>query len=258
MKVIGHWKMEEEVMKPDRVKQFLEHMLLEREELREDLLGISLDQLERKVGDFGCGWGYITWCLMLEIRNSSCIGVDRFDPGNPPELEDIFSDELFTINNVQNRFNLVSQDLNSDAIKFQEHELLRDLYLQLSLRKNHPAVQRGDLLTGEDIFPNLSLFFNLIYCKRVLYNIFLGDNKSPDRDSGISLAINHISNALKPDGWFCFIDIENLRTSSTLEVILRQAGFTFELPRRVHRRYKTIQGDHDQFPYLIYHCRKTG
>lgn len=245
-------------MGPDRLQQFFERISSEREELREDLLGLTLDIPKCKVGDFGCGWGYITWCLMLEIPNSDCIGIDKFDPDNPPpEPEDMSRNEQFTIDNVQNRFKKVVDEIHSGTVELQKHDLSRNLCSQLSRMEKYPVIQKGNLLTGEILPSNPNPYFDLIYCKRVLYNIFLGDNKNPDRDDGINLAINHIANALKPNGWFCLVEIAELRNLSVLEDSLGRSGFTFGLPRPVNRRYNTIFGNNDRHPYLIYHCRKA-
>jgi len=194
---------------------------------------------------------------MLEIPNSECIGIDKFDPENPPPFEDIFRNEQFSIDSVQSRFKEVIDEINSGIVELQGNDLLSDICRVIIDEEQHPVIRKGDLVTGENFSSDLNLYFDLIYCKCVLYNIFIGDNKNPDRDDGVNLAINHIANALKPDGWFCLVDVEVLRNSSDLEDSLKRAGFKFDPPRRVIRPYKTIQVDYDQYYYLIYHCKKT-
>ena len=49
----------------------------EREDLRQDLTGLDLDLSKCRIGDFACGWGYVTLGLMLELQCHECIGVDR-------------------------------------------------------------------------------------------------------------------------------------------------------------------------------------
>jgi hypothetical protein len=232
-------------MSLDKLQQFSERIKAEREELRFDLLGMAINSAECNVGDFGCGWGFITWCLLLEIPNSVCIGIDKFDPSNPPEPEDIFRDEQFSIESVQNRFEKVSDEIRSGALGLQVQE------------PKYPTFQRGDILTGENLLPKFNHYFDLIYCKRVLYNIFVGDNSNPDREDGVNLAITHVANALKPGGWFCFVEVEELHNSLDLEGSLICSGFKFNLPRRVCRPYKTILQVYDKCSYLIYHCKKA-
>jgi hypothetical protein len=173
------------------------------------------------VGDFGCGWGYITWCLMHEIPNSECIGIDKFDPDNPPTL----GYERFSIDNVRSLFKEIDADQS-------------------------PNFRKGDIVKGE----NLSSGFDLIYCKRVLYNIFISNNG----DDELKQAINHIANALKSDGWFCLVEIQEAQFKSFLEKSLIQANFKFDPPRCVYRLYNPLFGKNDpRYPYLIYQCKKA-
>jgi len=207
-------------MAKDSIQRFLDRIKSDREELREDLMGLPLNKSECKVGDFGCGWGYITWCLMHEIPNSECIGIDKFDPDNPPTL----SYEQFSIDNVRSLFEEIDADQS-------------------------PDFQKGDIVKGE----NLSSGFDLIYCKRVLYNIFISNNG----DAELKQAINHIANALKSNGRFCLVEIQEAQFKSILEKSLIQANFEFDPPRCVGRLYKTLEKIYDQYPYLIYQCKKA-
>jgi hypothetical protein len=91
----------------------------------------------------------------------------------------------------------------------------------------------------------------LIYCKRVLYNIFL-TNGEPE----LIQAINHIAQALKFNGWFCIVEIQESGFQSILEKSLIQIGFEFNTPRCLYRPYKTLMDNYDNYPYLIYQCKK--
>jgi len=199
-----------------KYQQFLDYIKPRMEELREDLVGLPINAF-KKVGDFGCGWGFTTWCLMREIPNSECIGIDKFDPENPPTWSNDFSLEY-----VQNWYKEI--DAN-----------------------NYPDFRQGDIVKGE----NLPSDFDLIYCKRVLYNIFLTKGESE-----LIQAINHIVQALKPNGWFCLIEIQESNFKAVLEDSLTQTNFEFNPPRCLYRPYETLEGKDDKYPYLIYQCKK--
>ena len=208
-------------MDKSRYQQFLHRVKREREELQEDLINLPLNAStsKYKVGDFGCGWGYITWCLMHEIPNSECVGIDKFDPADPP----ILANEEFSFDRV------------------------RSLFIEIGADQS-PDFRKGDIVKGE----NLSSGFDLIYCKRVLFNIFKGNNG----DAELKQAINHIANALKSDGWFCLVEIQEAQFKDILEKSLAQANFELDPPRCVCRLYKTPLKDYEQYPYLIYQCKK--
>lgn len=198
-------------------QQFLDRIKSEREELREDLIGLPVSEF-KKIGDFGCGWGYITWSLSQEIPASDCIGIDKFDPENPPTF-----DMGFSLENVQNWYAQINAD-------------------------NFPHFLQGDIVSGE----NLPSYFDLIYCKRVMYNIF-----SNGSEKELSQAINHIAQALKFNGWFCLIEINESHFKTALEKNLIQANFEFTPARCLYRSYRTLLEVYEKYPYLVYQCKKV-
>ena len=204
-------------MEENTYQRFLDRVKFETEELREDLIGLPLNMANWKVGDFGCGWGYVTWGLMQEIPNSECIGIDKFDPEYPPDIE---SYGVFSYDKVQKNF----KEINA-------------------LRS--PDFRKGDIVENKGLLSG----FDLVYCKRVLYNIF-GESAGETR---LKQSINHIENVIKPNGWFCFVEIEEESFKVVLEEFLHQSSFEFNSPRRVHRPYARIN---NQMPYLIYQCKK--
>ena len=205
-------------MDENKYQQFLDYIKSEREELREDLIGMPIIA-SKKVGDFGCGWGYITWCLMHEIPTSECIGIDKFDPDDPPTFSDGFSRE-----NVQNWYKEIDAEKYPD---FQQHDIVKD--------------------------ENIPSDFDLIYCKRVFYNIFINNNG----DAKVKQAINHIARALKSSGWFCLVEIQESQFKSILEESLIQTNFEFSPPRCLFRPYKTLLKTYNEYPYLIYQCKQV-
>lgn len=204
-------------MDENKYQQFLNYIKPEREEVREDLIGMPITA-PQKVGDFGCGWGFTTWCLMQEIPATECIGIDKFDPDNPPTFA-----KGFSLDSVQNWYKEI------DAEKY-------------------PNFQQHDIVYSE----NIPTDFDLIYCKHVLYNIFIQSNGEAE----LTQAINHVAQALKSSGWFCLVEIRESNFRTILENSLRQANFKFAPPRCIYRPYKTLLKDHDKFPYLIYQCKQ--
>lgn len=207
-------------MDKSKYQQFVDYVKPEIEELQEDLRGLPLTVMSYKVGDFGCGWGYITWCLMHEIPNSECIGIDKFDPENPPTL----SKWRFSLDNVQSLFRRFGVEPS-------------------------PDFRQGDIVKGE----NLPSDFDIVYCKRVLFNIFV----SNDGCAKLNQAIHHIADALKYNGWFCLIEIQEAQFKSVLEENLVQAKLEFTAHRSVNRPYKTLEKDCEKYPYMIYQCKKA-
>jgi len=201
-------------MNKNKHEQFLEFIKDKREELLEDLLDLPLRKI-KEVGDFGCGRGFFTWCLKHEIPNSACVGIDTFDPKTPPDFYE------FSIDIVRNFF----KEYADESIDF----------------------VKGNLVTGE----NLPSEFDLIYCKRVLFNIY--NHYWFDE---LKKSIDNIANALKSCGWLCLIEIQETKFKEILEKNLKQANFEFNTPRCVYRKYETLEKPYEKYPYLIYQCKK--
>jgi len=204
-----------------KYEEFLNIVKPKKEELREDLSNLPIIEY-KKVGDFGCGWGYFTWCLKHEIPDSECIGIDIFDPNNPPNFSDIINKSIFTLDRVKNLF-----------IEYAEESL---------------DFRKGNIITGE----NLPSDFDFIYCKRVLLNIFGGIENKEDY---LKQTIHNIGNAIKYNGWLCLIEVQEPRFNKILDEYLNQANFEFDTPRCVNRLYETPCGN-KEYPYLIYQCKK--
>ena len=236
-------------MEKNILQQIFDLLAHERDELREDLSDLSVNEKKIKVGDIGCGWGSITLCLMLELSQAECLGIDKFDPNDPPNLDLRFS---FEIDNVRAVSNAIIENLKSESIHAQDSELL-DAFQESVIRNGRfPKFHRGNIVTGEHLFPAFDQYFDLIYCKRVLFNLY----NNGDGVDDLNKAIYHIANALKPKGVFCFVEVNTWGNSPSLEDSLRRVGFIFLPPRKIVRSFDSVLGNY-QSEYLIYQCQKT-
>jgi hypothetical protein len=177
------------------MQKFFDKLKLEREDVREDLEGIDPKGSEWRRGDFGCGWGLPTLCLILELHPSECIGIDPFVK---EEILDVPS-----IDEVQCQFAELRNYCSSD--------LLQDNCLEKDVRDlidvgNLPRFLVSDVTNGSNLPSNL----DLAYCKKLLYNIFKGDYPNDLKgEDGVITAIKNISSTIRLGGWICVIEPVN-------------------------------------------------
>jgi hypothetical protein len=149
--------------------EFLERLKLEKEDIQDELFSVPLNTPIHKICDFGSGDGHTTLSLMLALKATECIGIDKFS-------DDLLSPSL---RNVEQVF----KNLQNNMLKtfnFQESSLQEDLQ-RLFSELGSPVFQKGDILKGDNFPDNL----DFAYCKRVLGNIYTGEyNNSP---SGIEV-----------------------------------------------------------------------
>src|SRR5271157_2225420 len=131
-------------MNEQSIQQFYKRIELERAELQVDLKNLSFNKTESKVGDFGCGAGYISWCLLLEIPKSECVGIDKFSPLDiPPEwdIENYF--QTWDIDSVQNHNKNVLDHIKSETSENQENDLLREFRSIVTNENRQPIIRKG-------------------------------------------------------------------------------------------------------------------
>ena len=229
--------------------QSLDRLFIEWMELQEDISGLSFNLRDSKIGDFGCGRGFITWCLRLLFPNSECIGVDKFDPRDPPDWRLFGEYGSFSLDNVRNLAGVLAGCLPEGVIEPDDHGLMLRLRRHFLLTQVPPVFRKADLITGEGFLPELEAYFDFIFCKRVCSFIY---SKDPWSDEGIDQVLQNITRALKPGGKFCLVEIKYI----ALDSFLKRAGFEFSQPRFVFRPYSAQDADYDSYPYMIYHCHK--
>lgn len=182
---------------------FFERLKLELEDLREELVGLASGRIDYRVGDFGCGWGYTTLGLMLELHVAESIGIDKF-MGNflSPSFQD-----------VQHLFDTVREITIKESDKSPYDDLKGDIRRLLS-KGRYPVFQKNDIVKGSKLPSEL----DLVYCKRLLGNIYTGEyNNSLKGDHAVSIAIANIVNTLKIGGLVCLVEKDSIYFAPFLE-----------------------------------------
>ena len=201
------------------MQEIIDKLKLEKEDIEQELVGLDfLKTSINQIGDFGCGWGYGTLSLMLQLNPSKCIGVDQFTGilDTP------------TLPNVQK---LVNQLKN-----YYSHEIYRDdenMGIENPFKNgNLPSFQVGDVVTG---VPRMPENIDLAYCKRVLFNIYSNEynTNGESGESAVVSAITNIVHTLKQGGVFVLVEPAN--ESVNFHSLLNQSGLIFVRMCRIHR-----------------------
>jgi len=219
-----------------------ERFELEREDLRQDLVGLDLDSSYRRIGDFACGWGYTTLGLILESQCYECIGVDRFE--KDPILD------VPSINDVQKQFNDVKNLVLQREISSQYKGIFADIH-HILIRGRFPKFQLGDIVAGN----NLPSDLDFVYCKKLLQNVIEGGYSNYQGNDKVRSAVEHIANAVKPGGLICLVEPAGINFMTFLE----QTGL--ELIRCCRIQRNEINGLSRnmiyQSQYIIYHYSRA-
>jgi hypothetical protein len=219
-----------------------ERLELEREDVQADLMGLGLGLSPFKIAEVGCGWGYTTLSLMLELQTSECIGVDQFVKNyllDVPSIEDV---------NLQ--FDEIKNEVLSNAYTSEDDSIKGEIH-HIFHKGCFPEFQVGDVVTGD----NLPLNLDFIYCKKLLQNIFDGGYGNHYKgDEGVNLAINHISRTVKQGGLICIVE----PAGTNFMPFLEQAGLEMIRCCRIQR--SRIDGQKRDTiikeQYFLYHYKK--
>ena len=148
-------------------------------------MGLPLSKPDCKLGDFGCGDGYVTLSLMLHLNAKECFGVDKNNDWKLPTIEE-----------AKLEFN-TGQNVPVGDLSEEVRQLLNE--------ERWPTFQQDDVLKPHDLPKNL----DLAYCKRLLTNIREGAyNNSLNEDDRLSRAINNIVDCIKQRGLFCLVEMD--------------------------------------------------
>ncbi len=172
-------------------RKYFKFLRLIHEDIREELDLLRFTEQPARICDFGCGNGLTTYGLALELEASECIGVDRFDGIDAPELEPLLQFQETLAQHCQGEFG-------------PKRPFSREL-CSLVHEQRLPHFQRGDFLLGE----NLPAGADLAYCKRVLVNVFGGKRAGdPSSEEGLRLAIDRIAASIRPQGHLIAVEFE--------------------------------------------------
>ena len=222
--------------------EFIERLKLEIEDIHDELFSVPFNRTISKICDFGCGEGYTTLGLMLALKATECIGIDKFS-------NDLLSPSL---QNVEQAFKRL-QDSILNTSSFKEGSLQQDLQ-RLFSESGFPVFQKGDILKDDNFPDNL----DFAYCKRVLGNIYTGEyNNFPSGEEGVSLAISNIEKTIRHGGFFCAIE----KASADFAPIFERKGMKLLRVCRVQRGEIGSQGRHTSTTmiaqYFIYCYQKV-
>jgi len=212
------------VIPKNDLQKFFDRLIFEVEDIQEDLRDLR-SKSGWKVGDFGCGKGYTTLALALEIDAADCIGIDKF------EKNQIFS--VPSINEVRNFYIEIQIYLLKNFDSLTSNTLRYKVYI-LSRNKRFPDFRAGDIVESK----NLPSDLDFAYCKKVLENIYEGGYRNEIvGEEGVSFALQNIIDTLKSGGKLCLVEPSqgpNL-ISFDLEPILQGFGLVDIVHRQFHR-----------------------
>jgi len=211
-------------------KNLIQRLALEIEDIRQDIAGLSRIPRNCKIADFGCGDGYTTLAIMLELDASECIGVDHYAQHQLDEIKDA----------------IINDSLPSD---------LQEPIQKLTNGERYPTFLREDIVIGESLPRNL----DLAYCKKLLGNIYTGEyNNSIKADDGVNRAISNIIKTIKLGGQLCLVE----KDTKDFTPYLKQHNLEFLRMCRIRRntidilRTERTDSSAQLEQLFIYHYRK--
>jgi SAM-dependent methyltransferase len=182
------------------IRDFLNHIKNNKEQLKEGLRDIELPLPISKISDFGCGFGFTTYCPTSILNITESIGVD-LDPLLIDQANKWFKA-------IKLHIQFESEKILPDNIVYQRANMLLEVL-------QPPAFIVGDVISGE----NLPSGIALAYCRKLLGNY-------KDNLSGIDqarLAINNIAKNIVHGGWLVAVEESS---GGNFSQLLDQQGLT--------------------------------
>jgi SAM-dependent methyltransferase len=212
-----------------------ERLALELEDIQQDLEGLPPIKPDCRIGDFACGSGYATLCLMLEYHAIDCFGIDNSKSWQLPSIPQLQNDSDIVNDN----------DVPTNDISKKVKQLLDE--------GRWPIFRQADIL---DVH-HLPTDIDLVYCKRLLHSIYMEEyDNSPNGEEGVIRAIDNMVGCLRPNGLLCLVEKPGINFTAYLEranlTFLRIHGFR-RLEIKGNQRLDTPAKGLD---FVVYHARK--
>lgn len=213
-----------------------ERLALELEDIQQDLEGLPSIRSECRIGDFACGSGYATLCLMLEYHAMDCFGIDMSKSWQLPSRMQM-QDDFDTVND---------NDAPTNGISKKVKQLLDE--------GSWPTFRQADIL---DVH-NLPSDLDLIYCKRLLHSIYMEEyDNSPNGEEGVIVALNNMVGCLKPNGLLCLVEKAGINFAPYLERAKLTSLHTRSFRRPEIKGHQRIATSVEEgFDFVVYHARK--
>jgi SAM-dependent methyltransferase len=215
------------------LREYFKYLTLFRQDIREEMDLLEINQNSLRICDFGCGNGITTFGLALECLDSTCIGIDLFEEEVGVEPEDIR--ELLDITASQCR-----------GGKYPYPELC-----ELIHSNNVPRFLQRDIVCAR----NLPKSIDLAYCKKVLVNILKNHYEGPGSGEGnLIAALENIARNLNPEGLLCAIEYD---PDHLLEKYFLKSGFQILKCTQIKRNEIRKRGRTDTVStFTLYLCQK--
>jgi hypothetical protein len=219
------------------VKWYFRHLDLIREDIREEFELLDIDFKGKRICDFGCGIGLLTFGLALETTGTRCIGVDLFE-----------NDTGFDLQVINKHVDILKTACGENPVtwrKFPEAicELIEDARI--------PQFLKGNIVLGI----NLPGSIDRGYCKKLLTNLIGKEYQGmPTGEAALQSGLRNISRCLSSTGFLCAVEYNK---DFSLAHHLKQSGFkVIKQVRLLRNEIRSHGRTNVQSTMALYLCSK--
>jgi SAM-dependent methyltransferase len=187
-----------------RIRKYFKHINLYREDIREVVDNFRINFNRMRICDFGCGSGFTTFALALEIDKSVCTGLDLFPDDTQYSFDEILE--------IENRIKDDCIKKTSDPIRLKD--FVKNELCKLVDENCYPAFIKGNILTGKNIPKNIDLAF----CQKIFINIHEGKHVNECLGSDCVIkSMKNIARSLSSKGHLLSIEFTGFKLNPFLE-----------------------------------------